>query len=825
MAAEIADGREKFREGDYEGAAKLAAGVLAKNDRHEEWRLLQLEAMMAEGRYPEAFNVVTNSIKRFGSSLRLRWMAREVFLKNNDEERAKEAAEDIIKLGSQRYLFREAANIVVLGRVALLTGADPKTILDNLYDRAKSMDAGLRDAWMASGELALAKSDFKLAAKTYEAALKRFEKDPDLQLGLAKAYAPSQRSAMMELASQALATNPRHVGSLLLIAEAAIDAEQYEEAGKQIESALKVNPHDAEALALRAVIKHLRHDLEGEAQDRTAALRYGSSNPAVDHLIGRKLSQKYRFAEGAARQRRALELSREFLPAKAQLAQDLLRLGEETEGWSLADEVHEKDGYDTTAFNLMNLKDVLAKFRTQTNEHFIVRMEARESELYGAKVMEVLESARTMLCAKYGVTPPKPVVVEIFPDQKDFGVRTFGMPENPGFLGVCFGPVITANSPAAQKTGAANWHAVLYHEFCHVLTLQRTRNRMPRWLSEGISVHEERLRHPGWGQQMTERFRERILEGKAKPVGEMSAAFLTSRSGEDMQFAYFQSSLVVDFLVERYGHAKLLEILTDLGDGVWINDAIEKRTAPMAAIEKEFTAFARQRAESLAPGLDFRKPALPGMEEPDAKMAAEYPTNAVIQRAYVRRLLDQGQWAEAKAPLQRLAELHPTHSAGDSALVSLALVHRKLQETQEERVVLERLARIDADATEVYARLIELAVAAKDASSVRTNALRWLEVNPAAAPAHRSLAEATERLNALEESAEAWRAVLRLDPADPADVHYKLAMLLHRKRDPDARRHVLLALEEAPRYQEAQRLLLELAGAASGKAKGDKKPE
>ena len=40
--------------------------------------------------------------------------------------------------------------------------------------------------------------------------------------------------------------------------------------------------------------------------------------------------------------------------------------------------------------------------------------------------------------------------MEIFAEQKDFGVRTFGMPDNPGFLGVCFGCVITANSPASQ---------------------------------------------------------------------------------------------------------------------------------------------------------------------------------------------------------------------------------------------------------------------------------------------------------------------------------------------------------------------------------------
>ena len=66
-------------------------------------------------------------------------------------------------------------------------------------------------------------------------------------------------------------------------------------------------------------------------------IRFWTSNPRVDSTIGRKLSQKYRFAEGAQYQRRALQIDASYLPAKMQLAQDLLRLGQEEEGWRLAD--------------------------------------------------------------------------------------------------------------------------------------------------------------------------------------------------------------------------------------------------------------------------------------------------------------------------------------------------------------------------------------------------------------------------------------------------------------------------------------------------------
>ena len=94
----------------------------------------------------------------------------------------------------------------------------------------------------------------------------------------------------------------------------------------------------------------------------------------------------------------------------------------------------------------------------------------------------------------------EPVIVEIFPAKKEFAVRTFGLPGADGFLGVCFGRVVTANSPASQGEHPSNWEAVLWHEYCHVVTLNKTHNKMPRWLSEGISVYEEGRARPLLGR-------------------------------------------------------------------------------------------------------------------------------------------------------------------------------------------------------------------------------------------------------------------------------------------------------------------------------------
>ena len=206
-----------------------------------------------------------------------------------------------------------------------------------------------------------------------------------------------------------------------------------------------------------------------------------------------------------------------------QFAEDCLRLGTESEGWRLAREVHDEDGYDVRAFNLITLRqNVIAKFATLTNQDFVVRMSTNEAAIYGDQVLALLQKAKDTLGKKYGFDPGQPTYVEIFPEQKDFGVRTFGMPHNPGFLGVCFGHVITANSPAAQGSHPENWQDVLWHEFCHVITLGITHNKMPRWLSEGISVYEERQANPVWGQAINPQYREMVLGEDLTPVGDLS---------------------------------------------------------------------------------------------------------------------------------------------------------------------------------------------------------------------------------------------------------------------------------------------------------------
>lgn len=819
--ADLSAARSLFVAGQYADAAVAAEGALRDRRDAEEWSLLLAESLTAMGRYAEAYSAITNGLAREPGSVRLRWLAGEVFPFNGQAAKAAGMVRDITRLVPSRpYAYRSVPDLIVYGQAALRAGADPKRVLERVFEAAKKVELNAREVYLAGGELALEKHDFALAAKWFQEGLQKLPDDPDLHFGLARAYAPSQPAAMLASLEEALKRNTNHIGSLLLLADHQIDAEDYDEATQTLGRVRAVNPRHPEAWAYLAVIAHLRSRPAEEQAARAMALKFWPANPRVPHLIGRKLSQKYRFAEGAALQRQALQFDPDYLPAKAQLSEDLLRLGQEAEGWKLAEEVQLKDGYDVTALNLVTLHDTLAKFATLTNDHFVVRMSPAEAALYGARALELLEQARTRLGAKYGLELPRPVHVEIFAEQKDFAVRTFGMPENNGFLGVCFGNVITANSPATRPGHPFNWESMLWHEFTHVITLTLTRNKMPRWLSEGISVYEERQANPAWGEHLLPKYRQMILDGELTPVAHLSGAFLTPSSAAQLQFAYYESSLVVEFLVERFGAEALRAILHDLGDGAETNQAIAKHTASMAEIEKAFAAFARQKAEALAPGLDWEKPALEAMLGGAEDLAwtvwaKPRPNNFYVLMRQGEHLMEAQNWAAAVPVWQRLVDLYPDFTGPDSAYRPLAEAYQHLGRTNEERQAWVRLAEKDDEAVDAYLRSMQLAAAAGDWPAVILNARRYIAVNPLVAPPYRFLAEASEATGDAAEAIGAYRALLQLDPPNPAEVHFRLARQLHRVGDPAARRQMLLALEDAPRYRDALRLLLEIDAAVA----------
>jgi tetratricopeptide (TPR) repeat protein len=807
------DARGQFKKGRYAECLESARKAIADGAYIVDWRILETESLMALGRYDEAAERADAAFRDSRPDIRLLYAAHEAYLHDNKAEQALTTLQIAYRVAAyRRYENLPGPDRVALGQCLLLLGVEPRVVLRDFYNQVRDNDPNCREAYLAAGALAIAKQDYELAAERYRDALKRFGDDPDAHYGLAQAFYYSDRKSMLASLDAALHVNPYHAPSLILLAEHLIDCEDYQGAAESLDRVFAVNPWHPEAWAYRAVLAHFANDPNAVAACRAKALKFWPANPQVDYLIGRKLSQNYRFSDGAAYQRQSLKSDPNYLPAKIQLAQDLLRLGDEQQGWALADAVNTKDPYNVEAYNLVNLREAMAAFKTLSADAFLVRMDSREAAVYGDRVIELLRRAKSKLCDKYGLTLSGTVVVELFPNQQDFAVRTFGMPGGDGFLGVCFGKVITANSPNAARP--ANWQSMLWHEFCHVVTLNLTANKMPRWLSEGISVYEESQADPTWGQRMNPQYRKMIEEGGLTPIGGLSAAFMNPPTPMHLQFAYYESSLAVEFLVQRYGPASLKTILADLAQGKEVNAAIAARAAPLEGLEKEFEAFVCKRAEELAPGVDWEQPTRqqvdPADREAVARWLADHPNSFWALNLSANEFLADRQWEQAKAPLKKLISLYPSQTGEDNAYRLLAEAHRNLGETDEEAAVLGRLAALSADAADAYNRLMEIAVERQDWAGVVDNGQRYLDVYPMLGTTYWRLGRANEQTGQDERAIESYQRLLLLDPADPVDVHYRLARLLQTRGPVAAKKHILEALADAPRFREGHRLLLKI---------------
>jgi uncharacterized protein HemY len=814
-AAAADDVQKMLLSGDYTGAIRSAESAMASAPNDDDVTVLYIRALLTVGRYEDADLAAAKAVAARGSSIRIRWIAREASLANGRPDAANVQLTQVGQLVRNQFAnYRDPKSLIVFSEYALLVGSDPKQVLDNILVPVQRSDPKMREVYLARGNLALDKHDFDLAAKAFDDGLKQAPEDPDLNYGKARAFASSDRKVMLAALQAALKANPKHVPSLLLGVEHAISAEDYDGALKQIDAIEAVNPWQPEAWAYAAVIANLRNQPDTEKSARANALKYWTNNPKVDWVIGKLLAEKYRFKEGSEYLRKSLASDATYAPAKAELGSTLLRLGQEEEGWKIVSEVAAADPFDIEAFNLTTLRDTLNKYAILKDENFVLRMTKTDAAIYGPSALAMLNEARVLLTQKYGVDIAKPTYVDVFGDQKDFAVRTFGVPDVAGFLGVCFGRVVTANGPAATTATPANWRAVLWHEFTHVITLQLTQNKMPRWLSEGISVYEETKRDPSWGMRMTPRYREMIVKGELTPVGSLSAAFLAPKNAEYLQFAYFESFLVVDFIAGKYGAPALQGILKDLGAGVEINRAIAAHTQAIGGLEKEFETYAKDRAEKLAPGLTFEQPPAEVMARTAELQLQDWlarnPDNYYAMLTRGRQLVARKAWNDAKPLLERLVQLYPAQAGSGSAYPLLATTLRGLGDLAGERALLTTYSDLDDTATEAYARGMELAADAKDWPAVKHLSERYFAVNPLVPVAHRFLARAAQATGDNASGIAANRVLLQLDPPNPADVHYQLATFLQRTGSPEARRQVLQALEEAPRYRDALQLLEEI---------------
>src|SRR5690606_9046575 len=165
-----------------------------------------------------------------------------------------------------------------------------------------------------------------------------------------------------------------------------------------------------------------------------------------------------------------------------------------------------------------------------------------------------------------------------------------------GALGVSFGSTLAMNSPAAREPGSYHWGSTLWHEIAHAVTLGASAHRVPRWLTEGISVHEERRARPGWGDGFSVDFAIAWSSDRLRPPSRLNDGFVRPRCPGEVGLSYYMASLVVQWIEDTRGLPALRAMLAGYREGRTNADVVQ-RTLDMAPeqMDREFDAWLRER--------------------------------------------------------------------------------------------------------------------------------------------------------------------------------------------------------------------------------------
>ena len=712
---------------------------------------------------------------------------------------------------SARDLFAIASATRNLGR------SDPQLLKEavQIFAQASRKKPSFLDAKIALGELLLEKYNNQEALQVFREVLSKNRKHPRALLGLARSQHFDYSPAAMLTAQQALDFNPNLVPARVFMARLYIELEQFSEAKSEAQKALDINPVSLEALSMLAVVHHLERNAIEFARVEKLVLELNPRYADLYTSLADLAAQNRLYREAQAFAQTAVKLDPRSWRAYRLLGMNQMRLGEMQQGQANLERSFEGDPFNIWTKNTLQLADSLNNYVQTDNDNFQIVLHPSESKLLSEYIQTLANESYQQLKTRYRHEPDKPIRLELYPNHADFSVRTVGL-AGVGLLGVCFGPVVAMDSPAAREKGAFNWGSTMWHEIAHVFHLSMTDNRVPRWFSEGLAVYEERIARPGWGGDVSPDFLLAYLDGGLLPVSQLNNGFVRPSYPEQVVFSYFQASLVFEFIEARWGFDVIRDTLNAFGDSNNPDaELLQRLQLDADALDAAFDTFLKHKyataLKALSRELEPGQEATPPIRVDQVTAETRVPDKYFDQLKLGILLLEQGQLDLAELFLEKAQHLFPEYAGGDSSYWLLAAVYSQQGKHEQAEQQLASMIAINAEHYEAHLQLAKLR-AKRGAHAAAAAALdAAIYIFPYDLDLHAALARHQASLGAWDSVARERRALLALDPVDRAEAHYQLAFAYDAAGNRNsAHEQILYALEIAPNFLRAQELLLSL---------------
>ena len=696
---------------------------------------------------------------------------------------------------------------------------------NSLFSEATRANPNNLEAHSLWGDLFLEKYNASDAERSYQEAIDINGRYVPALVGMANVIGDERAL------QRALAINPNSIPAMETYGQLLMVNGREEEAQDYFERVLALNSESLKTLSVLASQAALE-ERSAQYDDYLAQVEsFSPNNPIFLGNVADSFGNNYLFDEAVEFARAAIAADPQYWQGYTLLGSNLIRLGEEEEGKTNLEIGYENDPFNVLTSNMLKVFDTLETYATLESEHFKVHMSENDADVLWPYLEPLLEESWVTLTAKYGFEPEGPILIEVFEKSEDFAVRSVGLPDIGPLVGICFGKVITLISP---DTLSANWQEIVWHEFMHVITLQMTGNRMPRWLSEGISVYEEREGRPYWGRSQGLDLVRASEQDKLLHVADLNSGFSGAQDSADLGFAYFQAYLVVDFIADEYGFEKLVELVDQYA---FIKEEEERFDEVFDQNLEQFDAAFRGWIDRRVAEINVyvHTEDLPdegdghghGVRENSSAILAELYNNVSLKQhmrarveendrdfqAYLQLgivLFKEESFFEAKQYLNQAYELLPSYTGYPSPPLVLSQIYE--QEGNRE-AQLQQLELLLQNLQHDYASAIILAEAALEENNFERAEYyidRAIQVNPYRADVHQLKASYAETIGDSQLAVTEYEVLLKLEINDPAEAQTNLAQAyLNNGQVPQAKENILRALETAPSYQRAQRILLQ----------------
>ena len=829
---------ELYRTGRYDQAAealksapdaasrRLLARVLIEAGRYEDVERAALNGVAPEAVAPELANVLGEALYAQGRRREAEAaFARAATSDADDALQARlnlavarwergaraEAFEDFdtfIDLYNQGTAQSAADLTAVATAVSYLGLRDPQLFHDAVraYEEAARIDPALALPKLREGELFLAKYSSTEASALFREVLAMNPRHPEALLGLAKAKAFDGSDEALALVDSSLSVNPASAAARTFRAQLLLGLEDYDGAAAEAERALETNPASRDALAMLGAVHFLRGDTRRYEDARRRALELDPAYGAFDVTVAQMAVQHRRYADAVEQARRGVALDSLNWDGHALIGLTELRLGDVAAARSGLELAFRGDPYNVWVKNTLDLLDTYPQYVTRSTDRFELFLHGDEADVLELYMAELSEEAYEDLAERYGARPATPVRVEVYPSHADFSVRSVGL-AGLGALGIAFGNILALDSPAARNPGDFNWGSTLWHEIAHAVTLAASNHRVPRWLTEGISVLEERRARDGWGEGVSVDFLAAVHAGRILPVSELNSGFVRPTYPEQIAHAYYQASLVAEMIEDEYGTNALRDMLRAYGRGATHDQVLRDvlRTEP-DAFDAQFGQHLRTRFASQLAAVEVSG-------------SGPHPAAAQVGGPFIETLraaqaaLGAGALDAAVRDAERARDMYPEFAGADGPYVVLHRAHLAAGDTTNAIAALRaHVLRRESD-YDSHLELADLLEAAGDARGAADMLERAMYIHPYDAAVHERMAVLYAQTDQHAKAVRERRALLALNPVNRADAHYRLAAAPLAAGDvTQARREVLRSLEIAPSFADAQDLLLRLQG-------------